>query len=220
MKLKLFIVAIICFWASIVNYAYALGSGTSAYGNIFFKNGEQLDSVLFEMPNNMDKQVKVTIYGEKQKFETDSIDFIILWQKKHPDMKYIFKPFYCEVIDLKTGENLGTVDYSIWLCYEHIGNNASYLHQIGRPDFKKGKIRFNYNAAHSYKSTRFVLKKGSEHPCRIPDSTKDKKKWIKFYFNDDPEIIRKLEAGEYDYSDFGYKGVDIPQIVADYNPQR
>lgn len=105
------------------------------------------------------------------------------------------------------------------MCSDQEEENATYLHRIGRPDFKKGKLRFNYYALRSYQSTRFVLKKGSEHPCRIPASTKDTKKWVKIYFSDDPEVIRKLENGDYNFSDFGYKSIDIRQIVADYNPQ-
>lgn len=204
--------------AGLLNVAYALGSGTSACGDIFLKNGAQLDSVIFEMPNNQDKQVKVKIGGKKHKIETDSINFIVLWHKKHPDMKYVIKPYYCEVVDIDTGENLGVVDYPLWMCCDQAEANASYLHRIGRPDFKKGKIRFNYNALYSYKSTRYVLKKGSGNPCHIPDSTKDKKKWVRVYFKDDPEVIRKLDEGEYDFTDFGYKGVDIRRIVSDYTP--
>lgn len=218
MNIRIITLAVTCFITTLLSSAYALGSGTGAVGNIFLKNGEHLDSVRFEMPNNMDKQVKVVIDGKKQKLETDSIDCIVLWHGKHPDMKYLFRPYYCEIIDIETGENLGLVDDPLWMCCEQVENNASYWHQIGRPDFKKGKIRFNYNALHSYRSTRYVLKEGSEHPCQIPTSTKDTKKWVKVYFSDDPEVIRKLEAGEYDFKDWGYKSIDIYKIIADYNP--
>lgn len=218
MKPRLIFFVVACVLATLINSAFALGSGTSACGNILFKNGERLDSVRFEMPNNMDRQVKVIIGGEKRKIDTDSIDYIVLWHDKHPDMQFLFKPFYVEFVNIETGEDLGLAEAPIWLCCDQMENNASYWHQIGRPDFKKGKIRFNYNALHSYRSTRYVLKKDREHPCRIPDSTKDKKKWVKVYFNDDPEVIKKLEAGDYDYKDWGYKGVDIRRIVEDYNP--
>ncbi len=218
MKIRILILVIVCLIATLLSSAYALGSGTKAIGNIVLKNGRHLDSVRFEMPNYMDKQVKVIVEDVKRKYETDSIECIVLWHEKHPDMKYLFKPLYCEIIDIETGENLGMAEYPLWMCCEQVENNASYWYHVGRPDFKKGNIRFNYNALYSYKSTRYVLKKGSEHPCHIPNSTKDIKKWAKVYFSDDPEVVRKLESGEYDFKDWGYKSIDIHKIIADYNP--
>lgn len=93
MKLRYITLGIVCALSTIINSAYALGSGTGARGNIIFKNGEQLDSVRFEMPNDTDRQVKVTVDGEKMKFDTDSIDCILLWHEKRHDMKYLFRPF-------------------------------------------------------------------------------------------------------------------------------
>lgn len=217
MRLRIIILAIVCSLSAAFTQAYALGSGTSARGNIMLKNGTELDSVRFVMPNSRDRQVKVKIDGENRKLETDSIDCIILWHEKHPDNKYIFKPYRCEIFDIETGEYKGLTD-PVWLCCETVEDNASYWFRVGRPDFKKGKIRFNYNALYSYQSTRYVLKKKSEHPCLIPGSNKDTKKWIRFYFKDDPNVIRKFEAGEYDISDWGYKSFDIHRIIADYKP--
>lgn len=218
MKLRTTFIAIICLLSSMLTSAYALGSGTSARGNFIFKNGERLDSVRFEMPNNLDREVKVIVDGKKQKFNSDSIDCIILWHEKHPENKYLFKFFYAEIFDIKTGELVGVSDRPVWLCCDEVGDNASYWYAIGRPDFKKGEIRFNYNYYRAHLSLRYVLKKGSEHPCYIPDTTENKKKWAAVYFNDDPEVVRKLEAGEYDFKDWGYKGLDVPKIVTDYNP--
>lgn len=220
MNTRITALLIIFILTSMLHPAYALGSGTSACGDIHMKNGERFDSVKFEMPLNQDTQVKVTINGNKRKIKADSIDYIELWHVKHPDMKYVIKPYYQEYMNTETGENQGVADYLLWMCCELEGPHASYLHRIGRPDFKKGRLRFNYNALHSYQSTRYVLKRGSHHPCLIPASTKDKKKWIRVYFNDDPEVMRRFESGEYDFSDFGYKSVDIYKIVEDYNPGR
>ena len=63
--------------------AFALGSGTKALGNILFKNGQRLEAVNFEMPCELDKQIKIFPNGKQQKVETDSIDFIILWNEKN-----------------------------------------------------------------------------------------------------------------------------------------
>lgn len=216
-KIYIFLTFLIC--SFLLNEVFALGSGTSAMGNILLKDGTRLDSVRFEMPENTERKVKVIIDGKKRKLETDSIDAIVLWHKKHPENQYCIRPYYYEIIDIETGENKGIAGYPLWMRSDQEEENATYLHSIGRPDFKKGKLRFNYNALRSYQSTRFVLKKGSKHPCRIPASTKDTKKWVKKYFSDDPEVIRKLENGDYNFSDFGYKSIDIRQIVADYNPQ-
>ena len=69
MKLRIAAFAIICVFTAIFQSAYALGSGTSARGNIHIKNGERLDSVRFEMPLNQDTRVKVTVDGAKRKIE-------------------------------------------------------------------------------------------------------------------------------------------------------
>ena len=219
MKLRSVFLIISCVLSAMLTSASALGSGTSARGNFIFKNGERLDSVRFEMPDDIDRQVKVTVDGKKQKFDSDSIDCIILWHEKHPENKYVFKYFYEEIVDIETGELIEVSTKPVWLGCDEFGDNASYWYDIGRPDFKKGKkMRFNYNSSSSHKSLRYVLKKGSEHPCYVPDTTDNKKKWAAVYFKDDSEVIRKLESGEYDFKDWGYKGLDVRKIVTDYNP--
>ena len=170
------------------------------------------------MPCVADTQVKIITDGQKQMLDTDSIDSIILWDKRYPDRKYLFKPFRSEIFEYKTEKITGISDSPVWLCCEQVEENASYWVEIGRPSFKKQKIQFNFSSR-SYPSVYYVLKKGSEHPSRKPDKTKDVKKWVKVYFNDDPEVMRKFEAGESDASDWGYKYVDVRRIISEYKPQ-
>lgn len=223
MRMRVFLLRVfmasVCVMAG-VNMAFALGSGTSAMGNIVLKNGQQLDSLQFEMPLPVDKQVKVKIDGQKQKIETDSIDYITVWNKKLPDTQYIFKPFTIEYLNLDSGEIAGTSDYKIWLTCDQMNDNASYWWSVGRPSFKRGKLQLNYNAVYSYTSKAYAVKKGAETASHIPDKTKDVRRWVKAFFHDDPEVVRKLEANEYDSSDWGYKYIDVSQAIKDYRPQK
>lgn len=175
------------------NMAFALGAGASAIGNIILKSGQHLDSVKFEMPLPVDKQVKVRVNGKKQKIATDSIDCIILWHEKHPDVQHLFRPFTLEYIHLDTGEIEGTSDYQIWLTCDQIEDNASYWWSVGRPSFKRGELQLNYNAVYSYTSKAYVVKKGAEVASHIPDKTKDVRRWVKVFFRDDPEVMRKFD---------------------------
>ncbi len=221
MRLKFITVAVIAILTNLMmSTVYALGSGTNAVGNFILRSGERLDSISFEMPNGGDSEVKLVLDGKKQKLATDSIDCIILWNKKYPDEKHLIKPFKINIIDLDTGEVTGETKYTLWMCCDQVEDNASYWIELGRPSFKKGNLQFNYRAATSWMSTRYVLKRGSENPTHIPNKTSDVKKWVKVYFNDDPEVMRKFDAGEYDGSDWGYKYVDVRRIIADYNPAR
>ncbi len=220
MKLKILSFLVVFVGLGCLSKVYALGSGTSAIGNILLKNGSQFDSVPFEMPLMQDKKVKVKINGKKQKLETDSIDCIILWNKKHPEEKHLFKAFRMEIMDLTTGAVTGVTPYAIWLCCEQLASNASYWIEVGRPSFRWGRLRFNFNSLYSYTSKYYVLKKGSEYPSHIPEKDSDVKKWARFYFSDDPEVSSRIENGEYNVSDWGYKSIDICRIIADYNPKR
>ncbi len=220
MRIRFITLVVFALLTNLMSTAYALGSGTKAVGNFILTSGERLDSITFEMPNAGDSQVKIILEGKKQKLSTDSIDCILLWNKKYPAEKHILKPFKIDLIDLDTGEMTGETRYKLWMCCDQVEDNASYWMQIGRPSFKKGNLQFNYRAASSWKSTRYVLKRGCENPSHIPDKTGDVKKWVKIYFNDDPVVMRKVDAGEYDGSDWGYKYVDIRRIIADYNPGR
>ncbi|MDE6860560.1 MAG: hypothetical protein K2J65_09150 [Duncaniella sp.] len=198
--------------------AFAFGSGTKAIGNILFKNGQRLEAVNFEMPCELDKQIKIFPNGKQQKVETDSIDFIILWNEKNPDNKQLFKPFLIENVDLKKGEITGIGNKLIWLCCQHMGDNASLWVEIGRPAFKKGNLVFKFNKMYTYVNMNYILKKTNEYPAHIPNKYGHVKKFISFYFKDDPELVNRVEAGEYDTSDWGYKSVDLDRIISDYNP--
>ena len=200
--------------------AFALGSGSKAIGNFYFTNGEQMDSVEFEMPCERDMQVKIKIDGKQQKIETDSIFSIILWNKKNPDKKYIFRPFYPEVIDYETGEFIEYWKKPIWLCVEEVGDHASYWYEIGRPSIKKNKIVFNFRQTYTPDSLAFVLKEGSEHPCYVPNSQKKVKGWIRLYLKDDPELVKRTDAGEYDAGKWAHKYIELERIVKDYNPKK
>lgn len=200
--------------------ALALGSGSKAIGNFYLTNGEQIDSVEFEMPCERDMQVKIKIDGKQQKMETDSIFSIILWSKKNPDKKYIFRPFYPEVINYDTGEFVEYWKKPIWLCVEEMGEHASYWYEIGRPSIKKNKMVFNYRNSATPYSLAFVLKEGSEHPCYVPDSRKKVKGWISLYLKDDPELVKRIDAGEYDAGKWAYKYIELKRIIKDYNPKK
>lgn len=220
MKLKILSFLVAFVWVGCLSKVYALGSGTSAIGNILLKNGQQFDSVPFEMPLMLDKKVKVKINGKKQKLETDSIDCIILWSTKHPEEKHLFKAFRMEIMDLTTGAVTGVTPYTVWLSCEQLESNASYWIKVGRPSFKGGHLRFNFNSLYTWTSKNYVLKKGSEYPSHIPDKDSDVEKWVRFYFSDDSEVSRRIEEGEYNASDWGHKYIDIRRIIADYNPKR
>ena len=219
MKQRFFSLLLVWILAIYLSQAFALGSGTKAIGDVFLKNGGRLESVELEMPNERDAQVNVKIDGIQQKLATDSIDGILLWNKKYPDMKHFLKPFLAEIIDLDSGETIGFEKRQIWLCCEQAEENASRWFEIGRPSFKKGNLRFNFRSQYSYKSMQYILKKGKDNPAYLPDKTKDVIRFIKVYFSDDPELIQRLESGKYEYSDWGYKSVDIRRIISDYVPR-
>lgn len=218
MKLKPLLLIAVLFVGSL-NCAFALGSGSKALGDITLKNGQKYDAVLFEMPLDRDKQVKVQLNGANQKIETDSIQYILLWNEKHPEEKYIFKPFYVEHLNLKTGET--TVDTKpLWLYCEQVSPHASLWVEIGRPSFKKDKLKLSWRSTYSWTSMNYILKNGHDNPCHIPDKEKDVKQWMASYFSDDPEALRRLDTGKYDASDFGRKYTDIRRFIEEYAPKR
>lgn len=220
MKIRIISIIIGYVLAGHCSSAFALGSGSKAIGNFYLTNGEQIDSVEFEMPCERDMQVKVKIDGKDQKIETNSIFSIILWNKKTPDTKYIFRPFYPEVINYDTGEFVEYWKKPIWLCVDEIGDHASYWNEIGRPSIKKDKIVFNFRNSATPYSLAFVLKEGSQHPCYVPDSRKKVKGWIMLYLKDDPELVKRIDAGEYDAGKWAYKYIELPRIIKDYNPKK
>lgn len=216
--LKRIIASIIFTIASSSIITYALGSGTWAYGDVFMKNGDKLDSVNFHMPLVQDTKVKVKINDKSQTIPADSIEYIILWSEKHPEEKHIIKSFIIKNVSLETGEVLGYDKKPIWLVCREVGENASIWASIGRPSFKRGHLQLNYNKIYSYVSKWYVLKKGEDNPCHVPNSEKDEKKWIMVFFADDPALVKRTQDGEYNRSDWGYKYIDTLQIVCDYNP--
>lgn len=220
MKNRIISLIIICVVAGLCSSAFALGSGSKAIGNFYLTNGERIDSVEFEMPTEREMQVKVKIDGKVKKIETDSIFSIILWNKKSPDNKYVFRPFYPEVINYDTGEFIEYWKKPIWLSLDVIGDYASYWFEIGRPSFKKNKIVFNFRQSCTPYSLAFVLKEGSEHPCYVPNSQKKVKGWIKLYLKDDPELVKRIDAGEYDAGKWANKYIDLIRIIKDYNPAK
>lgn len=221
MKLRLNLLFALCILAGFLCPAFALGSGTKAIGNFFLRNGSRIDSVAFEMPNEYDSQIKIKIDGKQQKLATDSIDCIILWNKKYPEQKHLIKPFIVENVDIDTGEITGYIKRPIWLCCEQVEANASLWIEIGRPTFKKGNLRFNFRSYCSHMSMNYVLKKGKDNPAYIKDKKKDIKKFLIVYLGDDPKLIERLEADEYDvtYDVWGNKYIDTSRVISDYNPQ-
>lgn len=220
MTARLLSLLLFCLAATAANTASALGSGTKAIGNILLTNGSRLEAVSLELPSERDTQVKIVIDGKKEKLEADSINSMIVWNPKCPEQKHFFKPFYAEFVDLQTGEVTGIASRLIWCCLEQAWDHASYWIEIGRPTFKKCDLRFNFKSMYSYASMTYILKRGSDHPCYVPDSEKNKKKWIRVYFADDPEVIRKLEAGEYETGKLANKHTDLRRIIADYAPRK
>lgn len=206
--------------ATAANTANALGSGTKAVGDITLSNGSRLEAVSLELPCERDTQVKVVIDGKKEKLEADSIQSMVIWKAKCPEQKHLFVPFYAEFVDLETGEVTGIASRLIWCCLDQAENHASYWKEIGRPGFKKCKLYFGYNSLCFNMSLTYILKSGSDHPCYVPDSEKNKKKWIRVYFADDPEVIRKLDAGEYQTGKLANKHTDLRRIIADYTPRK
>lgn len=217
---RLFSIILFLLAATAANTVNALGSGTKAVGDITLTNGSRLETVSLELPCERDTQVKVVIDGKKEKLEADSIQSMVIWKAKCPEQKHLFVPFYAEFVDLETGEVTGIASRLIWCCLDQAENHASYWKEIGRPGFKKCKLYFGYNSLCFNMSLTYILKSGSDHPCYVPDSEKNKKKWIRIYFGDDPEVIRKLDAGEYDGSDWGHKYTDLRRIIADYTPRK
>lgn len=217
---RLFSIILFLLAATATNTANAFGSGTKAVGDITLTNGSRLEAVSLELPCERDTQVKVVIDGKKEKLEADSIQSMVIWKAKCPEQKHLFVPFYAEFVDLETGEVTGIAKRLIWCCLDEVRDHASYWIEIGRPTFKKCNLRFNFRSMYSYASMTYILKRGSDHPCYVPDSEKNKKKWIRVYFADDPEVIRKLDAGEYQTGKLANKHTDLRRIIADYNPQK
>ncbi|MDE6439026.1 MAG: hypothetical protein K2L62_05165 [Muribaculaceae bacterium] len=221
-RLRSTLLLAVCVMAACLNAAYALGSGSKAIGNVLLTDGQRLDSITIELPRDIDQQVKITIGGKTRKLPTDSIDCMVVWHKKNPGNQYIFKPFRSEIMNLDTGESTGLSKRTFWLCLEQVGEHVSLWSDIGRPSLKKGKMQFNFANQYSGASLRYALIHGHSHPSYMPDKEKDCKKWIRHYFKDDPELIRRLDAGEYQAkaSVWGNKYTDIARIIKEYNPKK
>ncbi len=147
----------------------------------------------------------------------DSIDRIILWSEKYPEEKHLFKSFRPNYFKSKDITFKQSSD-AIWLCLKEVGKNCSSWLEIGRPDFKKGRLRFKFNKMYSYLSNLHIMKNTESVPCHVPDKTKDQKKWAEIFFNDDPVLIERFKNGGYDASDWGHKYIDYSKIIEDYVP--
>ena len=206
--------------------AFALGSGTWAWGNIAMTNGEKLDSVYFNMPMNYDSQITVKLNGSKVKVQSDSIDHIVLWHNRHPEekvlIKYVAARHYVEKLDsiVDSTEKNGTREFKLWLCLDQVGPHCSHWWEIGRPSFKGGHFRMNYNKMYSHLSRGYVVRQGDVKATHTPDKNKHIPRWVELLFADDPVLIEKFRSGGYDCSDWGYKTKDIGQMVDDYAPRQ
>lgn len=183
------------------------------------KNGVQYDSIWFNMPLVQDTKISFKINDEKQVLLADSIECIILWSKQHPEEKHIFKSFRPNYFNRKDS-TFGASKDPIWLCLKQVGKNCTTWLEIGRPSFKKGKLRFNYNKMYSYLSMLHIMKNTETTPCHVPDKSKDEKMWVELFFSDDPALIEKFKAGEFEAKDWGYKYIDYTRIIDEYAPKQ
>ena len=214
---RLLSVVVIIFISTLVANVFAFGSGTWTFGNIILKNGENLDSVWFNMPVMHENKVKLKINGKDVVLQADSIEHIVLWSKQYPEIRYIFKSFRPNYFNPKDS-TLRQSGVPIWLCLEAVAKNCTKWHEIGRPDFKKGKLRFKFNKMYSYIGRVYIMRNTDVAPCFIPDKSKDAKKWVEFFFGDDPVLVEKFRNGEYEAKDWGYKYTDYDKIIEDYTP--
>lgn len=196
---------------------FAFGSGTWTFGNFLLKNGEHLDSVWFNMPVMHETKVKLKINDKDVVLQADSIEQIVLWNKQNQTVKYIFKSFRPNYFNAKDSSLRQSAD-PIWLCLKAVGKNSTSWQQIGRPDFKKGELRFKFNKDYSYLGTVYIMRNTDLTPCYIPDKSKDAKKWVELFFRDDPLLVEKFRNGEYEAKDWGYKYIDFSKIIEDYTP--
>ena len=203
--------------AALTTTVFAFGSGTWTWCDIHLKNGEVLESVWFNMPVTHETKISVKLDDKKQVLLADSIDCIILWSEKYPEEKHIFKSFRPYYFNSKEGSFNQSAD-PIWLCLEKVGKNCSSWREIGRPDFKKGRLRFKFNKMYSYLGTLHFMKNTDLAPSYLPHKTKDARKWVEVFFGDDPEVIEKYRNGEYEASDWGNKYTDYSKIIEDYTP--
>ncbi len=202
---------------------FKFGMGEQKADAIIFKKDKQKINGIVNFPGFTDKKVKIKVGEENEKYASSDIDSIqifdadkklsytFLWtktkvyKKKGTEFKIIDEKWICKIITGKASLFLGGEEYGI--------------KEVKVEDEKtKEKVKVAKMQVVSKEVNHYLKRSNEDYPILVSLSSNAFsagynaffKEYAVYYFNDNPEIAKKIEEKEYKYD-------DIEKVVSLYN---
>lgn len=226
MKVKFFLVMCALFITSaascqIVIYRFGLGQ-QKADAVIFKKDKQQVKGVV-QFPDFEDKKVKIKVGENNEKYDASVIDSIQIFDA---DKKLSYTFLWTKTKVYKKKGTEFKVIKERWLCKTMSGKASLYLagEEYGIKEVKikdeetKEKVKEAKMQVVSKEVNHYLKRKNEDYPILVSVSSNAFsagynaffRNFGVYYFNDSPEIAKKIEDKEYKYD-------DIEKVVNLYN---
>lgn len=226
MKVKFFLMMSFLLITSIANcqiVIYRFGLGQQKADAVIFKNDNQKVSGILHFPDFEDKKVKIKVGENNEKYDASAIDSIqifdaekklsytFLWtktkvyKKKGTEFKVIKERWLCKTMNGKASLYLGGEEYGI--------KNVKVKDEETNEKIKEAKMEVVSKEVNHY-----LKRKNEDYPILVSVSSNAFsagynaffRNYGVYYFNDSPEIAKKIDEKEYKYD-------DIEKVVNLYN---
>ena len=226
MKVKFFLMMSVLLITSVANcqiVIYRFGLGQQKADAIIFKKDKQNVSGILHFPDFEDKKVKIKVGENNEKYDASLIDSIqifdaekklsytFLWtktkvyKKKGTEFKVIKERWLCKTMNGKASLYLGGEEYGI--------KNVKVKDEETNEKIKEAKMEVVSKEVNHY-----LKRKNEDYPILVSVSSNAFsagynaffRNYGVYYFNDSPEIAKKIDEKEYKYD-------DIEKVVNLYN---
>jgi len=202
---------------------YRFGLGQQKADAVIFKKDKQNVSGILHFPDFEDKKVKIKVGENNEKYDASTIDSIqifdaqkklsytFLWtktkvyKKKGTEFKVIKERWLCKTMSGKASLYLGGEEYGI--------KNVKVKDEETNEKIKEAKMEVVSKEVNHY-----LKRKNEDYPILVSVSSNAFsagynaffRNYGVYYFNDSPEIAKKIDDKEYKYD-------DIEKVVNLYN---
>jgi len=205
---------------------FNFGMGEQKADAVIFKKDKQKISGVVKFPSFEDKKVKIKVGEENEKFASSDIDSIQIFDS-NKRLSYTFIWTKTKVYK-KKGTEFKVIDER-WICKIMTGKASLFLggEEYGIKEVKvedektKEKVKVNKMQVVSKEMNHYLKRSNEDYPILVSMSSNALsagynaffKEYGVYYFNDNPEIAKKIEDKEYKYD-------DIEKVVDLYNVKR
>lgn len=226
MRVKFFLMMSVLLITSVANcqiVIYRFGLGQQKADAVIFKKDKQKVSGILHFPDFEDKKVKIKVGENNEKYDAGLIDSIqifdaekklsytFLWtktkvyKKKGTEFKVIKERWLCKTMSGKASLYLGGEEYGI--------KNVKVKDEETNEKIKEAKMEVVSKEVNHY-----LKRKNEDYPILVSVSSNAFsagynaffRNYGVYYFNDSPEIAKKIDEKEYKYD-------EIEKVVNLYN---